>query len=477
MVTRKEYLAGSLSRQQPWLAEGIGRRQWERRRRKLTAKINARSANPSVLAGVPAKGTAVLVGKALRRQDEDLLLRRIHAYLDAQGIICGDAHALAKAIHTIIIPERLEGMNKWALIKVYRRARARLPEGYDQWIALVMKWDKSYTIQRARDLVDCLVAAIGNRPRTILRKLFEHLDRQFCENWSKKVKRLESDCERLEKDEFYMPQMRELRRDDLPDQIYAELESGPRTKTQLAKKLRRTRNAILAAGQHLRDAGLIEIITNGGRFMWARTGTAPPFVLARDAIIAALKEGPMNVTAMAEKTGKSRVTVVKALQSDLLPKNEVMRTGRGIYALFGTEPPYVSKGDAILSGLKTGPMNVSTLCQVTGMARDSLYTFIQLLLARRKIIRTGWGVYALRGAAPLFVTTDEMIIRALRRRSMGTRALVKHVNRSRNVSEGTVVGVLTRLKKARIVKHDGWGGEYHLRSGRRLARREDRPSG
>jgi hypothetical protein len=30
--TRAQYEAGSLSRTQPWLAEGIGRRQWERRR-------------------------------------------------------------------------------------------------------------------------------------------------------------------------------------------------------------------------------------------------------------------------------------------------------------------------------------------------------------------------------------------------------------------------------------------------------------
>src|ERR1700740_2062586 len=37
MVTRAEYLARSLSRRQPWLAEGISRRTWERRQRKSSA--------------------------------------------------------------------------------------------------------------------------------------------------------------------------------------------------------------------------------------------------------------------------------------------------------------------------------------------------------------------------------------------------------------------------------------------------------
>src|SRR4051794_26762883 len=41
MVTRADYLAGSLSRLQPWLAEGISRRQWERRRRKIAALTRA----------------------------------------------------------------------------------------------------------------------------------------------------------------------------------------------------------------------------------------------------------------------------------------------------------------------------------------------------------------------------------------------------------------------------------------------------
>jgi hypothetical protein len=86
--------------------------------------------------------------------------------------------------------------------------------------------------------------------------------------------------------------------------------------------------------------------------MLARVGTVPSFVVARDAIVTTLKEGPMSVPELAKKTGKSEVTITNTLQSYLLPNNEVMRTKRGIYALPGTEPSYISKSEAIVAALK-----------------------------------------------------------------------------------------------------------------------------
>src|SRR5262249_10522514 len=139
------------------------RRTWERRRGKTTALTSAPAASPPVVTRGPAKAARSplrrdltanaesLVRKApraavgpaddvspvpahkrtLRRHDEDLLMRRIHAYWDAQGMTHSDPQALAKAIHAIILPERLKDMDRWALVKVYRRARERLPAGYD----------------------------------------------------------------------------------------------------------------------------------------------------------------------------------------------------------------------------------------------------------------------------------------------------------------------------------------------------------
>jgi len=218
MVTRAEYLARSLSRLQPWLAEGISRRQWERRR-KLTSVTKAPAANPPTVTGAPAKGAGTplrrdrtasvesparmaprtAVGPAdgkspvpagkrtLLRDAEDLLIRRIHAYWDAQGITHSDPEALTKAIHAITLPERLKYMDRRALFRVYRRARARLPVGYDRWVDLIEKWNKSYDRRKARDLADRLVTAVGDRAPGILDQMFNHLERQSCDHCRKKL--------------------------------------------------------------------------------------------------------------------------------------------------------------------------------------------------------------------------------------------------------------------------------------------------
>ena len=104
MLTRAEYLARSLSRRQPWLAEGISRRQWERRRRKkashkragqrsartwrrdLTANVGSRSKTSRAAVRPADDINLVPARKRIERHDEDLLMRHIHAYWDAQGM-------------------------------------------------------------------------------------------------------------------------------------------------------------------------------------------------------------------------------------------------------------------------------------------------------------------------------------------------------------------------------------------------------
>jgi predicted transcriptional regulator len=369
-----------------------------------------------------------------------------------------DPQALPKAIHAIKLAERFKLMDMRALGKVYRRARERLPLEYERWINLVQRWDKSYNRHQARKLVDALVTATGNHRIGILGKLFGHLEQQHCENWPKKVKRLEAECERLEKDEWYLPKMRDPKEDDLRGQVYAALADGPKTKKQLARRFGRTINAILSVAQHLRDGGLIETVSVGGRFILARVGTAPSFVVARDAIVTTLKEGPMSVPDLAKKTGKSEVTITHALQSCLLPNKLIIRTKRGVYALPGIEQPYIRKCDAIVAALAEGPLTLTKLTHAACTPYGSLQQFIRQLLDKRKIIRTKRGVYALPGAAPAFVTTDEVIIRALRKRPMRLPVLAQHINKPST----TVLSALVRLKTAGTVKHDGWGADYRL---------------
>ena len=70
-----------------------------------------------------------------------------------------------------------------------------------------------------------------------------------------------------------------------------------------------------------------------------------------------------------------------------MPQGRVIRTKHGIYALAGTQPPYISKCDAIIAALKKGPMSGTTLAEETSTTPASLYQFIDLLLADGKVIR------------------------------------------------------------------------------------------
>ena len=484
MLTRAEYLARSLSRQQPWLTEGISRRQWERRRRKnaatsapakgartprrrdLTANVGSPSSKTSRAAVRPADDISLVPARkrTLLRHDEDLLLRRIHAYWDAEGMTHGDPQALAKAIHAIILPERFKSMDGRALRKVYQKARGRLPAEYERWIGLVAKWNKSYTRQKARNLVDRLLTAVGDRPTGIPDRIFAHLERQICDHLPKKVRRLEYECEHLEKDEYYIPQHRSLKRDDFGDQVYAALADVPKTKGQLARRFRKSYGAISSVGQRLRNAGLITTIRREGQFMWARSSTAPLFIRARDAIVAALKKGPMTIPALARETGKGRSTIKSVLQRYLLPNGKVTRTKFGTYALAGTEPPYVSKGDAIVAALERGPMTFQALAREINSPPSSLPQFLKPLVAKGIVIRTKRGIYALRGSAPVYIPTCDAIISALTKKTMKLGPLVQHVNKSTKSarSRSTIRTVLARLKKQGTVKQGRLGGEYRL---------------
>ena len=485
MVTRAEYLAGSLSRLQPWLTEGISRRTWERRQRKITAATSA----PAKVARKPRRrdltgNAGSLANKAPRaavgsaddispvpahkrtvlRDAEDLLLRRIHSYCDEKGMTPGDPQARAKAIRAITLPELFKHKDRWALGKLYRRARQRLPVGYDRWVDLIEKWDKSYDRRKARDLVDRLVTAVDDRPHRILDQMFDHLGQQICDHWPKKVRRLESLCERLKKDKDYIPQLRPLKTDAIKEQVYAALADGPKTKRELAQMFRKSDGAISSVGLRLRNEDQITSIRRGGQFMWARASSAPRFIPARDAIVAALKRGQMTIPALARDIGKGTSTVKSALDRHLLANGEVIRTKFGTYALAGTEPPCVSKGDTIVAALQKGRMTFRELAREISSPPSSLPQFLEPLLAKGTVIRAKRGIYALPGSAPVYVPTCDAIISALTNKPMKLGPLVQHVNKSTKVtrSQSAIRTVLSRLKKEGTVKQDRRWGEYRI---------------
>jgi predicted transcriptional regulator len=192
--------------------------------------------------------------------------------------------------------------------------------------------------------------------------------------------------------------------------------------------------------------------------MWARTDMAVDFFPARDAILDALKQGPMTLPMLVRKTDKKMRSIKSELHLHLVPKGKVIRTRYGVYALPGTAPQYVSNKDAIIAALKNGPMTRQALASEVGSTPLLLQQFIDSLLAKGTIIRTKRGVYALPGTAPVYVTTSDAIVSALTKNPMKMDALVRHVNRSRAM----IHRVLLRLKEQGTVKQDRRGGEYRL---------------
>jgi DNA-binding transcriptional ArsR family regulator len=392
-------------------------------------------------------------------------MRRIHDYWDRQGMTHSDPQALAKAIHAIELPERFKQMDARALVKVYRRRRERLPAAYDRWIALIEKWDKAYTRQKARALVDDLMTALADRPPRILDRMFAHLERQVC-HAAKKVKRVEEECKRLKSDEWHFTDFRSKTTDTDKERVYAEVALGPKTKKELARKLGKTVSAISNIGLRLRDEGLITSIWRNGQFLWTLPSPDTQFIPAREAIVEALKKnGSMTLSALARETGKGIPTIKSALHRHLLPDRKVIRTKFfGTYALKGTEPPYVSNGEKIVAALAKGAMTFQMLVQETGITPQSLPQFLEVLRAKGKIVRVRRGMYALPGRAQEYVSTSDLIVAALARKPLKRGALVREVNKLTATarSRGAIGNVLDGLIKRGRVGQEKPYGEYHL---------------
>jgi lambda repressor-like predicted transcriptional regulator len=476
-MSRAEYLEQSLSRRQPWLEEGISRRTWERRQRKGKIATGTRAKRSIAPAGETreeaehiATGSAGLTTptqgdkKLLHRQDRELLMIRVYDYWDAQGIRDPNARELSRAIRAIELPERFRHLDVNALVKLYRRVRDLLPPSYDRWIGLIEKWDKTYNRKRARGLVDRLINVLGDRPRRFLDRMFDRLELKIYSD-RKKVRRLEEECERLKNDDSHIPDFRPPKTDAAKERVYAALARGPKTKKQLARMLGMTVSAISNVGLRLRAEGRITSIWRDGKFMWVRRSSDTPFIAARDAILEALKNGPMTVSALAQQTGKGIPTIKSALHRRLLPNRKVLRTEFfGTYALAGTEPPYISNGEKIVAALAKGRMTFQMLVRETGITPQSLPQFLEVLRAKRKIIRVRRGMYALPGRAQEYVPTSDLILEALDRKPLKRGELERAVNKLTKTirSRGAIGNVLDGLVRQGRVEQEKPYGAYRL---------------
>jgi hypothetical protein len=114
---------------------------------------------------------------------------------------------------------------------------------------------------------------------------------------------------------------------------------GSYTNAQLRARTGLTEGAIHAAVHHLVKQGKAIRIKRG---LWARPGTAPPHIYARDAIIEALQSGSKTVHELMTATGKNRGEIWQALHR-LKAKGLIHGGGqRGRLAAFALPPAHLN---------------------------------------------------------------------------------------------------------------------------------------
>ena len=303
--TREEYLATSLSRLKPWEPQGICRRTYERRRRKLTVAsppvasppvASPPAASPSVasppvatppvaspprsrhasqraqtgpneLARNRQSGSPSSLGERLR------LVRLVDGILEAQS-----QKTLTKRTDTKTLPKPYQDMQLKTLRQNYLRAVKALPADYHRRLSLVQLWGRRHreweaTPKAAREFFDDLIVIAGEHRIAALFDYIDHLEGQrWC--WKgAKVFRLRSlrdtlKAHALKGNLLYSPMLM-LRRgrtastDAIAPAILTLMKADPErmwTLSQLARKLRKSRQTIYVVTTDMRCRGEIVLV-------------------------------------------------------------------------------------------------------------------------------------------------------------------------------------------------------------------------
>jgi hypothetical protein len=118
------------------------------------------------------------------------------------------------------------------------------------------------------------------------------------------------------------------------------LTDGPATPAELCARTCKSKSQIAGALNWLwKHSKIVRIRPN----LWGLPGTAPPYIIARDAIIEALRSGSKTVPELVTATGKNRGAIWQALRrlkaEDLLIEAYLIHPGRrGYQAAFALPP-------------------------------------------------------------------------------------------------------------------------------------------
>jgi hypothetical protein len=102
------------------------------------------------------------------------------------------------------------------------------------------------------------------------------------------------------------------------------------------------------------------------------------------AILTALKDGPATPAKLRARTGKSANQIAGALHW-LWKHKKIVRTDYGLWALPETAPPHIIARDAILDALQSGSKTVRELMAATGKNRGEIWAALRRLKAEHSI--------------------------------------------------------------------------------------------
>jgi hypothetical protein len=265
--TREEYEANSLSRQQPWVAEGISRRTWYRRHKQPggTSAAGGTSAGESSAGGTspaggtgPAGGTSAWRSRKLNLSGQDVA-RRVLLRLAALRLPHTDRKSVIKVVGD------LYPTGKDAALKAYDRA---VPPELDRLIFLTRQWggrrldatpEETYTL-----VLDLLRLAGPNRDRLV--KWFASVEQQWGgeDKFSQALKLRDA----LNADPWVWPKRRP-QRGQIPaivEKILGLMRADVNrfwTNRQLARRLRRSYKSVWHITRSMCDRGLIVVVDEG----------------------------------------------------------------------------------------------------------------------------------------------------------------------------------------------------------------------
>jgi hypothetical protein len=122
-----------------------------------------------------------------------------------------------------------------------------------------------------------------------------------------------------------------------------------------------------------------------GEYALPADGVIVPYVPPSIAILKTLADGPATPAELCIRTGKTKTQIAGALHW-LWKHKKIVRTDYGLWALPGTAPPHIIARDAIIEVLQSGSKTVRELMAATGKNRGEIWQALRGLKAKCLVI-------------------------------------------------------------------------------------------